>query len=193
MGTVCGTGTMNYTECGKTCKTKLHPIPRSECGAPSGGTNDTCVNGAKPKYYKSKSAYAVAVPGDVAGMQKEIMTNGPIEVAFYVYGEFESYKKGMYTRSAKEAEAGPKGGHAVSHHYVAYCPTRFTVHAFARACILQFSDLNDVCLAFPGQMHRMGRRAGDRQGWRPDPVLADCQQLVAGVGRGGLLPDQARD
>eukprot|EP01048_Picozoa_sp_COSAG05_P004620 COSAG05_NODE_255_length_12816_cov_13.781631_12_plen_65_part_00 len=51
MGNACGTGTMNYTECEKTCKTKLHPIPPSECGAPSGGTNDTCVNGAKPKYH----------------------------------------------------------------------------------------------------------------------------------------------
>ena len=47
--------------------------------------NDTCLDGTAPKYYKSASAYSVAEPGDVGSMQQEIMTNGPIEVAFYVY------------------------------------------------------------------------------------------------------------
>ena len=41
----------------------------------------------------------------------QIMTNGPIEVAFYVYGDFESYKGGIYKRSAKDD--APEGGHAV--------------------------------------------------------------------------------
>eukprot|EP01047_Picozoa_sp_COSAG01_P015768 COSAG01_NODE_794_length_13545_cov_7.323070_6_plen_227_part_00 len=104
-------GHENKTQCEKTCKTKLEPIPKSRCGAPSGGHNDTCLDGSKPTYYKAKSAYAVAEPGDVASMQKEIMEHGPIEVAFYVYGDFQSYKGGIYKRSKKDAS--PEGGHAV--------------------------------------------------------------------------------
>jgi hypothetical protein len=90
---------MNATECMHSCEHHAAPIPKSQCGAPSGGANDTCLDGSKPKYYKAKSAYAVAEPGDVASMQKEIMENGPIEVAFYVYGSFESYKGGIYKTS----------------------------------------------------------------------------------------------
>ena len=92
-------------------KHKLKPIPKSECGAPSGSHNDSCIDGSKPVYYKAKTAYAVAQPGDVASMQKEIMEHGPIEVAFYVYGDFESYKGGIYKRSKKDD--APEGGHAV--------------------------------------------------------------------------------
>lgn len=69
------------------------------------------MDGSKPVYYKAKDAYAVAQPGDVASMQKEIMTKGPIEVAFYVYGDFQSYKGGIYKRSKKDD--APEGGHAV--------------------------------------------------------------------------------
>ena len=75
-------GTMNSTECTHSCKSKPTPIEKKDCGAPSASKNDTCLDGSKPKYYKSSTAYAVAQPGDVASMQKEIMTNGPIEVAF---------------------------------------------------------------------------------------------------------------
>jgi hypothetical protein len=97
-------------------KHKLKPIPKSECGAPSGSHNDSCIDGSKPVYYKAKTAYAVAQPGDVASMQKEIMEHGPIEVAFYVYGDFESYKGGIYKRSKKDD--APEGGHAVNCQFV---------------------------------------------------------------------------
>ena len=40
-------------------------------------------------------------------------SNGPIQVAFYVYGEFESYKGGIYKTSKSELASGPEGGHAV--------------------------------------------------------------------------------
>merc|ERR1712224_799601 len=45
------------------------------------------------------------------GMQKEIMTNGPIQVAFKVYRSFMSYKSGVYQKHWYELI--PEGGHAV--------------------------------------------------------------------------------
>ena len=44
-------------------------------------------------------------------MQKEIMTNGPIQVAFMVYKSFMSYKSGVYSKHFWELL--PEGGHAV--------------------------------------------------------------------------------
>jgi cathepsin B len=44
-------------------------------------------------------------------MQKEIMTNGPIQVAFKVYKSFMSYKSGVYKKHWNEFF--PEGGHAV--------------------------------------------------------------------------------
>jgi len=57
---------------------------------------------------KASSAYAVK---GVANMQKEIMTNGPIQVAFKVYKSFMSYKTGVYKKHWYELL--PEGGHAV--------------------------------------------------------------------------------
>merc|ERR1711920_502291 len=47
----------------------------------------------------------------VENMQKEIMTNGPIQVAFKVYKSFMSYKSGVYSKHIYELI--PEGGHAV--------------------------------------------------------------------------------
>jgi len=44
-------------------------------------------------------------------MQKDIMTNGPIQVAFMVYKSFMSYKSGVYKKHFWEIL--PEGGHAV--------------------------------------------------------------------------------
>merc|ERR1712046_508879 len=57
---------------------------------------------------KAKTAYAI---NGVANMQKEIMTNGPIQVAFKVYKSFMSYKSGVYSKHWYELL--PEGGHAV--------------------------------------------------------------------------------
>jgi len=57
---------------------------------------------------KAKTAYAI---NGVANMQKEIMTNGPIQVAFKVYKSFMSYKTGVYQKHFWELL--PEGGHAV--------------------------------------------------------------------------------
>ena len=62
--------------------------------------------------YKAQSAYPVGtMAGDVAGMQKEILAHGPIQVAFQVFSDFHSYSGGTYFRT--QAAAGPDGGHAV--------------------------------------------------------------------------------
>jgi len=57
---------------------------------------------------KVKSAYAI---NGVQNMMKEIMTNGPIQVAFKVYKSFMSYKSGVYQKHFWELL--PEGGHAV--------------------------------------------------------------------------------
>jgi len=57
---------------------------------------------------KAKTAYAI---NGVDNMMKEIMTNGPIQVAFKVYKSFMSYKTGVYSKHFWELL--PEGGHAV--------------------------------------------------------------------------------
>lgn len=68
----------------------------------------TCPSGTGTvKYYNAASAYAVGTT--VAAIQTEIMTNGPIEVAFDVYEDFFSYTSGVYQHET----GGLAGGHAV--------------------------------------------------------------------------------
>merc|ERR1719191_1989324 len=59
---------------------------------------------------KTKAKTAFAING-VTNMQKEIMTNGPVQVAFKVYKSFMSYKSGVYSKHFWELL--PEGGHAV--------------------------------------------------------------------------------
>lgn len=49
------------------------------------------------------------MPGQ-AGMQKQLLTNGPISAQFAVFTDFEVYKSGVYQPSKG---ALPLGGHAV--------------------------------------------------------------------------------
>jgi len=67
-----------------------------------------CEDGSAWKKYKASKVYAI---NGVENMQKEIMTNGPIQVAFMVYKSFMSYKSGVYTKHWYELI--PEGGHAV--------------------------------------------------------------------------------
>merc|ERR1712048_982330 len=55
--------------------------------------------------HKATSAYSVS---GVENMQKEIMTNGPIQAAFMVYKSFMSYTSGVYTKHFYEL--GPEEG-----------------------------------------------------------------------------------
>lgn len=58
--------------------------------------------------FKASSAYAI---NGATNMQKEIMTNGPIQVGYKVYKSFMSYQTGVYQK--KPDEFMPEGGHAV--------------------------------------------------------------------------------
>jgi len=70
-----------------------------------------CTDGSELHTLKASSAYGVAIPGDVQAMQLEILTYGPIQVAFYVFSDFMTYSNGTYFRTP--AAAGPVGGHSV--------------------------------------------------------------------------------
>lgn len=78
------------------------------------GTAPTCPNKCADgedwgsSKTKAKSAYAI---NGVTNMQKELMTNGPVQVAFKVYKSFMSYKTGVYSKHWYELI--PEGGHAV--------------------------------------------------------------------------------
>ena len=67
-----------------------------------------CADSEKWTKYKASKVFAI---DGVENMQKEIMTNGPIQVAFKVYKSFMSYKSGVYSK--KWYELVPEGGHAV--------------------------------------------------------------------------------
>jgi len=63
-------------------------------------------------FQSPNGAYAAAAPGDAAGMQREILRRGPIEVAFQVFSDFHSHRDGVYFRT-NATRGGPSGGHAV--------------------------------------------------------------------------------
>lgn len=67
-----------------------------------------CADGKS--FTKTKASSVGAING-VSAMQKEIMTHGPIQVAFEVYNSFFSYKDGVYQKLPYEVRA--EGGHAV--------------------------------------------------------------------------------
>ncbi|KAI1717021.1 papain family cysteine protease domain-containing protein [Ditylenchus destructor] len=58
------------------------------------------------KYYGKSSFHVEAT---VESIQKELYTNGPLEVAFHVMEDFDHYESGIYSHQA----GGPAGGHAV--------------------------------------------------------------------------------
>ncbi|KAE8744205.1 Cathepsin B-like peptidase 2 [Frankliniella occidentalis] len=83
-----------------TCDEGPTPKCTRKCSAASGLTY-------KKSLYYAKSAYSVS--SDPKAIQKEIMTNGPVEVAFSVYDDFPNYKDGVYTKTSNTF----LGGHAV--------------------------------------------------------------------------------
>ena len=78
-------------------------------------TTPSCAqqcNSAYKTAYKSDKHYvssSYSVANNVKAIQTEIMTNGPVEVAFTVYGDFPSYKTGVYSHVTGDE----LGGHAV--------------------------------------------------------------------------------
>jgi len=81
------------------------------CGdeGPTPSCNETCGDGADWKSDKhfGKSLYGVS--SDVAAIQTEIMTNGPVEGSFTVYADFLTYKSGVYYYVSGDE----LGGHAI--------------------------------------------------------------------------------
>jgi len=111
----------NYTQ-----KDGCKPYPFAPCEHHINGSLPSCT--AQPEYktpkcekacqasytksYASDLHYgsrAYQVDNDEEAIQKEILTNGPVEAAFTVYEDFETYKSGVY-----QHKVGPYlGGHAV--------------------------------------------------------------------------------
>jgi len=88
---------------------------RKPCGGPEKPTpscHQQCTNTdykisfQKDKHF-GKSAYSI--DSDEDQIKKEIMTHGPVEAAFTVYGDFPSYKSGVY----QHVSGGQLGGHAI--------------------------------------------------------------------------------
>lgn len=88
--------------CGESCPSVegVAPACSTSCNAQSGITYaNNITTGA--------SAYAVAA--NVAAIQTEIMTNGPVEATFTVYADFYQYTSGVYIHKT----GAQLGGHAV--------------------------------------------------------------------------------
>ena len=91
-----------------------HGVCSEQCLPYASGTGnvptctDKCVDGTEKKEYKCDPS-SIKTPSDVESIQTEIMTNGPIEVAFNVYQDFMSYHSGVYTHNSGKL----LGGHAV--------------------------------------------------------------------------------
>jgi cathepsin B len=77
-----------------------NPICKSQC-------SESAYSGAyATDKLKASSAYSVR---GVSQIQTELMNNGPLYVAFEVYGDFETYRSGVYKHTTGQL----LGGHAV--------------------------------------------------------------------------------
>jgi cathepsin B len=101
---------MPYTfkECDHHTDGKYGPCGSSQ---PTPKCKTTCANGYSGSYatdrWVADSVYSV--PSQVAKIQTEIMTHGPVEAAFTVYNDFLTYKSGVYHHTTGSA----LGGHAI--------------------------------------------------------------------------------
>ena len=91
--------------------TDVGPYPACGTRKPTPDCTKTCVPGYNKTYEDDKNfgldAYQVA--NDVAAIQTEIMTKGPVEAGFIGYSDYLSYKTGVY----KHVQGEYLGGHAV--------------------------------------------------------------------------------
>ena len=89
------------------------PGPLAPCGniEPTPECAKTCESSYTTPYAtdKHKGASAYAVSSNVADIQTEIMTHGPVEAAFDVYSDFLTYKSGVYQHTSGSLD----GGHAI--------------------------------------------------------------------------------
>ena len=99
-----------FPKCSHHVKSKEYPpCPKTEYPTPTCKPKTCTATGpnAKTTVYKGNHSFSLA---GVEEYQREIMTHGPIEVAFTVYSDFPLYKGGVYTRTAGTTVLG---GHAV--------------------------------------------------------------------------------
>ncbi|CAI5454187.1 unnamed protein product [Caenorhabditis angaria] len=85
------------------CPHDLYPTPKCE---------KQCVSKYTDKSYNDDKFYgssAYGVKDDVEAIQKELMTHGPLEIAFEVYEDFLNYDGGVYVHTGGKLG----GGHAV--------------------------------------------------------------------------------
>jgi len=87
------------------------PLP--PCGdiVPTPNCVKVCDKGYNGSYTHDKhfGSKAYSIQNNVKQIQKEIMTNGPVEADFEVYADFPTYKSGVYQRHSDEL----LGGHAI--------------------------------------------------------------------------------
>jgi len=90
---------------------KYGPCPATEYPTPACPTACDANSTYTVAYTQDKHIFATAytVTSDPTQIQTEIMTNGPVEAAFTVYADFESYKSGVYSHVTGDE----LGGHAV--------------------------------------------------------------------------------
>jgi cathepsin B len=69
----------------------------------------TCKDGSSWQASKHFAASAYAISSNVADIQTEIQTNGPVEATFSVYEDFIAYKSGVYIHTTGKL----LGGHAI--------------------------------------------------------------------------------
>lgn len=95
-----------FTNC--TPPPTLPPAARPAAPATEAGNCSACADGSTPRMYRARDAYAVARPGDVAVMQREIVAHGPIEVAFFVFSDFITTTRGCTGGRTKSWSAGTR-------------------------------------------------------------------------------------
>lgn len=109
----------NYTEKAGCQPYKIAPCDHHTTGRfqPCGNSQSTpkcekkCIDGYQKSYSDDKyyGARSYGVSSNVASIQREIMTNGPVEGTYTVYSDFLSYKSGVY----KHTTGSALGGHAI--------------------------------------------------------------------------------
>jgi len=86
-----------------------NPCPMMEYPTPQCSFGTCSPNSTYPwNLHFGASAYTIT-SGVVSDIQKEILTNGPVQTAFSVYADFLLYKSGVYQHTT----GGFLGGHAV--------------------------------------------------------------------------------
>ena len=68
----------------------------------------SCRSGYDIAYGQDKhfGAKAYGISNNVAAIQTEIKTNGPVEASMTVYGDFEHYKSGVYKHVSQQVLGG---------------------------------------------------------------------------------------